>query len=56
MPLFRLETNLPADKIPADLPAKLTQVIATSLGKPVEVRTNILSFNYQILSNYYASL
>lgn len=37
MPHFRLETNLPADKIPADLPAKLCKVLASSLGKPINV-------------------
>ncbi|KAG5882996.1 hypothetical protein JTB14_033453 [Gonioctena quinquepunctata] len=35
MPHFRLETNVPQDKIPADLPAKLCDVVAKSLGKPL---------------------
>ncbi|XP_018565354.1 macrophage migration inhibitory factor homolog [Anoplophora glabripennis] len=35
MPHFRLETNVPQDKIPADLSAKLCGVLAKSLGKPI---------------------
>nr|XP_022914982.1 macrophage migration inhibitory factor homolog [Onthophagus taurus] len=35
MPHLRIETNVPQIKIPKDLPAKLCQVIAKSLGKPL---------------------
>ncbi|XP_057656879.1 macrophage migration inhibitory factor homolog [Diorhabda carinulata] len=36
MPHFRVETNVPHDKIPADLPAKLCHILAKSLGKPID--------------------
>ncbi|CAH1382197.1 hypothetical protein MTP99_006140 [Tenebrio molitor] len=35
MPHFRLETNVPQAKIPADLPQKLCQTLSKSLGKPI---------------------
>uniref|UniRef100_A0A1Y1LXG6 L-dopachrome isomerase n=1 Tax=Photinus pyralis TaxID=7054 RepID=A0A1Y1LXG6_PHOPY len=35
MPHFRLETNVPQSKIPADLPQKLCKVLSISLGKPL---------------------
>ncbi|KAJ3666669.1 hypothetical protein Zmor_002103 [Zophobas morio] len=35
MPHFRLETNVPQNKIPADLPQKLCKVVSQSLGKPL---------------------
>ncbi|XP_066257779.1 macrophage migration inhibitory factor homolog [Euwallacea similis] len=35
MPHFRLETNVPQEKIPKDFPATLCQIIAKSIGKPV---------------------
>lgn len=35
MPHFRLETNVPQEKIPTDLPQKLCNVIAKSLSKPL---------------------
>ncbi|XP_018322515.1 macrophage migration inhibitory factor homolog [Agrilus planipennis] len=35
MPYFRLETNVPQDKIPADLSKKLCEVVSKSLGKPI---------------------
>ncbi|XP_019874749.1 D-dopachrome decarboxylase-A [Aethina tumida] len=35
MPHLRIETNVPEANIPKDLPAKLCQVLAKSLGKPV---------------------
>ncbi|CAH0549069.1 unnamed protein product [Brassicogethes aeneus] len=35
MPHFRLETNVPQSDIPADLPAKICQVLSKSLGKPI---------------------
>ncbi|KAF2885335.1 hypothetical protein ILUMI_20804 [Ignelater luminosus] len=35
MPHFRLETNLAQNKIPGDLPQKLCNVLAKSLGKPI---------------------
>lgn len=48
MPHFRLETNVPVEKIPKDFPAKVCAVLASSLGKPVSV---------SIMSNsYYVSL
>lgn len=39
MPYLRVETNIPGDKIPADVPAKLCSVISKSLGKPINVST-----------------
>lgn len=44
MPHFRLETNVPQDKIPADLPAKICGVLAKSLGKPISVSAVIISY------------
>jgi phenylpyruvate tautomerase len=46
MPHFRLETNVPQAKIPADLPQKLCQTLSKSLGKPINVslRLYLLSF------------
>ncbi|XP_028137829.1 macrophage migration inhibitory factor homolog [Diabrotica virgifera virgifera] len=35
MPHFRVETNVPNDKIPDDLPAKLCSILSKSLGKPI---------------------
>ncbi|CAG9834835.1 unnamed protein product [Diabrotica balteata] len=35
MPHFKVETNIPNDKIPDDLPAKLSNIISKSLGKPI---------------------
>ncbi|KAH1011490.1 macrophage migration inhibitory factor homolog [Dendroctonus ponderosae] len=35
MPHFRLETNVPVEKIPKDFAAKICAVLASSLGKPV---------------------
>lgn len=35
MPHFRLETNVPQNKIPADLAQKLCKVLSKSLGKPI---------------------
>ncbi|XP_053135196.1 D-dopachrome decarboxylase-like isoform X2 [Hemicordylus capensis] len=40
MPFIELETSLPAERLPADLPAKLCSEAATILGKPVE-RVNV---------------
>ncbi|CAG9815820.1 unnamed protein product [Phaedon cochleariae] len=37
MPYFCLETNVPDEKIPADLPAKLCEVMAESSAKPLDV-------------------
>ncbi|XP_013184045.1 macrophage migration inhibitory factor [Amyelois transitella] len=34
MPHFRIETNLPRNKIPQDFVAKVVSVLAKSLGKP----------------------
>ncbi|XP_028137830.1 macrophage migration inhibitory factor homolog [Diabrotica virgifera virgifera] len=35
MPYFKVETNIPNDKIPDDLPAKLCIIISKTLGKPI---------------------
>ncbi|XP_044762731.1 macrophage migration inhibitory factor homolog [Coccinella septempunctata] len=35
MPYLRIETNIPSDKIPKDLPSKLCNIVASSLGKPI---------------------
>lgn len=37
MPFVELQTNLPAAKLPRDLPAALCSAAATILGKPPEV-------------------
>lgn len=37
MPHFRLETNVAQDKIAVDLPKKICEVLAKSLGKPINV-------------------
>ena len=37
MPHFRIETNVPEDKIPKDFPSQLCGVLAKSLGKPLNV-------------------
>ncbi|CAG9853806.1 unnamed protein product [Phyllotreta striolata] len=34
MPHFHLETNLPQEQIPDDLPEKICSILASSLGKP----------------------
>uniref|UniRef100_A0A0N5AJ47 L-dopachrome isomerase n=1 Tax=Syphacia muris TaxID=451379 RepID=A0A0N5AJ47_9BILA len=34
MPVFTINTNLPADKIPAGFLEKTSKIIASSLGKP----------------------
>ncbi|XP_050302930.1 macrophage migration inhibitory factor homolog [Anthonomus grandis grandis] len=35
MPHFRLETNVPSERIPKDFPIKLCGILAKSLGKPI---------------------
>ncbi|XP_066466003.1 D-dopachrome decarboxylase-A-like [Tiliqua scincoides] len=40
MPFVELQTNLPAEKLPADLAARLCSATATILGKPPE-RVNV---------------
>ncbi|KAF7283683.1 hypothetical protein GWI33_023179 [Rhynchophorus ferrugineus] len=35
MPYFRLETNVPQEKIPKDFPNTICQILAKSLGKPL---------------------
>lgn len=40
MPYLRVETNVPSDKIPADLPSKLCSIISKSLGKPINVSSH----------------
>ncbi|XP_023027608.1 macrophage migration inhibitory factor homolog [Leptinotarsa decemlineata] len=35
MPHFRLETNVPQDKIPADFSSKICGILSKSLGKPI---------------------
>ncbi|CAH1164783.1 unnamed protein product [Phaedon cochleariae] len=35
MPYLRLETNVPQEKIPIDLSAKLSELLSKSLGKPL---------------------
>lgn len=37
MPHLRIETNVPQEKIPKDLPQQLCAVVAKSLGKPINV-------------------
>ena len=34
MPVFELNTNVPANKIPSNLAANLVNVVASALGKP----------------------
>ncbi|XP_045468857.1 macrophage migration inhibitory factor homolog [Harmonia axyridis] len=35
MPYLRIETNIPSEDISKDLPSKLCNIIASSLGKPL---------------------
>lgn len=37
MPYFRLETNIPQEKIPKDFPNTLCKLLSTTLGKPISV-------------------
>lgn len=45
MPHLKIETNVPREKIPADLVKTLCQVVATTLGKPLNVSTSVIICN-----------
>lgn len=52
MPYLRLETNVPTEKIPDDLPTKLCSVLSKSLGKPINVSLLRKRFTFVFNENF----
>lgn len=49
MPVFTINTNIPADKIPADFCQKTSKLVASALGKPESV-----SYFYEVLVRFFS--
>lgn len=52
MPFYQINTNLPADKIPANFAKEASALVANTLGKPENVRFRSIFFEFSLNSTF----